>query len=101
MGYDPKTNTMDWRDEATWLAISLASGLLLAAIFYYVARFPEARSLVLGIICVAGFYVLSILVRIQNHRGRILIGRAAIKERYAKFLFPVLAFAIGAAILFA
>jgi hypothetical protein len=45
------------------------------------------------------FYILSILVRIQNHRGQALTGRPAFNEAKLKLVFPVLGFAIGVALL--
>ena len=99
MSYDPKTNIMDWWDEATWLAISIASGLLLAVVFLQSEKFGGASPLVLTPICMASFYVLSILTRIQNQRGRIHTAKAAIGERHLKIIFPIVGFGIGIAIL--
>jgi hypothetical protein len=99
MSYDPKTDKMDWRDEATWIAISCASGLLLAVAFLRSGRFTAASPFVLVSICMAGFYVLSILIRIQNQRGRIHTGKALVDERYLKFIFPIAGFGLGVAIL--
>jgi len=42
MSYDEKTDRMDWKDEFDWIGISLISGLLLAFIFFYFERFPDA-----------------------------------------------------------
>ena len=99
MAYDPTTNSIDWRDEATWLAISIASGLLLAVLFLNSEKFAGASPLVLTPISMAGFYFLSILIRIQNQRGRIHTAKATIDDRYLKLVFPIVGFGIGIAIL--
>jgi hypothetical protein len=39
-------------------------------------------------------------MRIQNHRGKILTAKTAINEKYIKYLFPLIGFGIGLAILF-
>ena len=43
-------------------------------------------------VCSLGFYVLSILGRIQNHRGRILTSKTAVPEHVLKYVFPVVGF---------
>ena len=100
MSYDEKTDRMDWKDEFDWIGISLISGLLLAFIFFYFDRFPDASHITVIAICCAGFYLLSILIRIQNHRGKLLTGETAANEKKLKFIFPVLGFALGLALIF-
>lgn len=89
---------MDWKDECSWLAISLISGLLLSSLFIIFDRFPATSNGMIFIICCAGFYLLSILMRIQNHRGMPLTGKTGVKEQYLKYVFPILGFGIGLAI---
>ena len=87
MSYDENTNRMNWRDEISWLLVSVASGLLLSLLFIYFGRFHRANFVVSTAICCIGFYFLTILLRAQNHRGKPLTGRTAIKEQYIKNAF--------------
>ena len=91
---------MDWQDEFTWMLISIVSGLLLSFLFYFYQKFPNVNILTICIICSIAFYVLSILVRAQNHRGKVLTGKTGFDEKKLKYIFPVLGFAIGIALLF-
>jgi len=100
MSYDEKTNRINWRDETGWLLISIISGLLLSFLFMYFDRFPKANGIAIIAFCCVGFYVLSILLRAQNHRGKSQTGKTAIKEQYIKYIFPLLGFVIGFAIIF-
>ena len=100
MGYDENTDRMNWKDELSWLAISIGSGLLLSFLFIYFDKYPEVNNIVTYAICCIGFYLLSILVRAQNHRGKSLTGKTGIKEKYLKYIFPLLGFGIGLAVLF-
>ena len=100
MSYDEKTDQMNWKDEIVWFGISFLSGTVLSLLFLFFDKFPEANKITIFIICTVGFYILSILVRIQNHRGKILSGKTGIKEKYLKFIFPVLGFVIGVAVIF-
>ena len=100
MSYDEKTNRINWRDETGWLLISIISGLLLSFLFMYFDRFPKANGIAIIAFCCVGFYFLSILLRAQNHRGKSLTGKTAIKEQYIKYIFPLLGFGIGFAIIF-
>lgn len=100
MSYDAQTDRMNWKDECSWLAISFVSGLLLSSLFIFFDRFPATNNMVILAICCAGFYLLSILMRIQNHRGKPLTGKTGVKEQYLKFVFPILGFGIGLAIHF-
>ena len=84
MGYDEKTDKIDWKDEYVWAAISVISGLVLSFITIYFNRFPTANHAAVISFCCLGFYVLSILVRIQNHRGKILTAKTAVREIYLK-----------------
>jgi hypothetical protein len=100
VSYDEETDRMNWKDESSWLVISFVSGLMLSFLFIYFDRFPEANNILIYAICWAGFYFLSILVRIQNHRGKPLTGENIVKAKYLKYIFPLLGFGIGFAILF-
>jgi len=100
MGYDDKTDKMDWKDETAWMLISFISGVFLSLIFIYFNRFPEANHVSVILICCIGFYVLSILIRVQNHRGKVLTGKTATNEKILKFIFPILGFGFGMALLF-
>ena len=100
MSYDDKTGRIDWKDEFSWIVISLISGLLLSFTYSHFRRFPGTSHIVVMAICCFAFYILSILVRIQNHRGKALTGKTAFNEKYLKLVFPILGFAIGLAILF-
>lgn len=100
MSYDDKTDRMNWNDEIIWFGISCISGILLSALFLVFEKFPNASTFTLFASCVFGFYILSILVRIQNHRGKILSGKTGICEKYLKFAFPLFGFVIGLAIIF-
>jgi len=99
MSFNEKTDQMDWRDEFVWLLISIGSGVLLSFIYFHFQRFPDANNLVIILICCIAFYVLSIIIRIQNHRGQALTGKPAFDEKKLKFFFPVVGFAIGLAVL--
>jgi hypothetical protein len=99
VGYDEKTDRMNWNDEFSWLVISFTSGLLLSFLFIYFDRFPEAANIAIYAICCVGFYLLSILVRIHNHRGKLLSGKTGVKEIYLKYIVPLIGFGIGFAIL--
>lgn len=98
MGYDEKTDRMNWGDEFGWFGISFFSGIVLSILFLFFDRFPKANIIVLFFICIFGFYLLSILFRVQNHRGKILSGKTGIKEKNIKVVFPILGFAIGLAL---
>ena len=100
MSYDDNTGKMDWKDESIWMLISLISGAFLSFIFIHFNRFQNAYSPAVFSLCCIGFYVLSILMRIQNHRGKILTAKTAINEKYIKYLFPLIGFGIGLALLF-
>ena len=99
MSFDVNTDRMDWKDESSWMGIALVSGILLAALFLYVDRFPGAGALVVALCCSLGFYLLSILLRIQNHRGELWLGRTIHKESRLKIAFPLVGFAFGLALL--
>ena len=100
MSYDEKTDKMDWKDEYTWMVISLISGVLLSFLFFYFDKFPTSSPAVVISVCCFSFYILGILVRIQNHRGKVLTGKRALNERILKFVFPVLGFGIALLIFF-
>ena len=100
MSFDDRTFNINWKDEFSWIVISLVSGILLSFVFAYYDRFPLANHIVVASICCIGFYLLSILIRAQNHRGKTLTGKTGFNEVYLKFVFPVLGFAIGFALIF-
>ena len=99
MSFNEKTGQMNWKDEFVWILISIGSGIILSFIYFHFQRFADANNYAVVFICCIAFYVLSILVRIQNHRGQALTGRPAFDEVKLKFVFPVLGFAIGFALL--
>ena len=100
MSYDEKTDKMNWKDEFSWIAISAVSGIVLSLIFMYVNRFPNAHLVTVISGCCIGFYILSILIRIQNHRGKVLTGKTGTNEKTLKFVFPLLGFGLGLALIF-
>ena len=100
MGYDEKVDRMNWKDEMGWIVISVVSGVLLSVLFLYFDTFPELNSILLVVLCGIGFYVLSILMRVQNLRGKPIAGSERVKARYVKYIFPLVGFGIGAAIVF-
>ena len=100
MSYDEKADKMDWKDEFTWMVLSLISGVLLSFIFFYFDKFSKINPLAVVSVCCIGFYILSILIRIQNHRGKVLTVKRAINEKISKFIFPVLGFGIALLLFF-
>jgi hypothetical protein len=92
MSYDERTGKIDWRDEQSWAAISICSGLALALIYLFTGHFAGTSGVAVVFVCSLGFYVLSILGRIQNHRGRILTSKTAVPEHVLKYVFPVMGF---------
>lgn len=100
MSYDEKTDKMDWKDEYTWMVLSLISGVLLSFLFFYFDKLPNSSPVAVISICCISFYILSILVRIQNHRGKVLTGKRVLNEEILKFVFPVLGFGIALLIFF-
>ena len=99
MSYDINTDRMDWKDESSWIGIALVSGLLLSLLFSYFDRFPDSSPLVVALCSCVGFYVLSILLRLQNHRGEFWLGKPIHKEKRLKFVFPAVGFVFGLALL--
>jgi hypothetical protein len=100
MADDGDSDKVDWKDEGAWAAIAVISGVLLAVLFLYFDRFPEAGSVVVVLLSCLGFYLLSILLRLQNYRGEFWLGRTIHKESRMKVIFPVVGFAFGFALLF-
>jgi hypothetical protein len=100
MGYDEKTDKIDWKDEYSWIVISAISGIVLSFLFVYCNKFPNSNVVTIISVCCIGFYILSILVRIQNHRGRIMTGKTGSNEKILKFVFPILGFGLGLALIF-
>lgn len=99
MSFDEKTDRMDWKDEASWMAIASISGIILWLIFLYYERFPDNNQLTILFLSVASFYLLSILVRIQNHRGKLWTGKTGWPEKKLKWVFPIMGFLVGLALL--
>ena len=100
MGYDEKADKIDWKDEYVWVVISLLSGITLSLLFIFFDRFPETNHVaVISITCIV-FYIFGILLRIQNHRGKILTAKTAVNEKYLKYIFAIAGFGIGLALLF-
>jgi len=89
MSFNENTDQMDWKDESVWMLISVASGLLLSYLFIYYQRFPDVNNLTIVVICCIALYVFSILVRIQNHRGKAITGKPGFDEKTLKYFFPV------------
>lgn len=100
MSYNEKTDKMDWKDEYSWMAISVISGIVLSFIFIYFNRFPNSNLVTVISVCCIGFYILSILIRIQNHRGKTLTGKTGSNEKILKFVFSLLGFGFGLALIF-
>ena len=100
MSYNESADRMNWKDEFGWITISILSGLLLSVLFVYFDKYPDASIILIAVICCVSFYLLSILVRIQNHRGKPLTGKTGINEKYLKYIFPLLGFGIGLAVTF-
>jgi hypothetical protein len=99
MSYDVKADKMDWKDEYSWIVISIISGIVLSILFFHFDRFPGSSPITVAVLSCLGFYILSILLRIQNQRGRVLTGKSGLKEKIIKYIFPILGFAIGMAII--
>ena len=100
MSYDDKTDKMNWKNEYSWMASSLILGIFISTLFLYFKRFPNCHhALVIFLSCI-GIYILSILIRIQNHRGKILTGKTGTNEKILKFIFPVFGIGLGIALLF-
>ena len=95
MSYDEKANKVDWKDECSWMVISVISGIVLSVIFLIFDRFPDVRFGFLIIACCIGFYGISILLRIQNHRGKPLTGKTGTNTIRIKVVFPILGFILG------
>ena len=99
MSFDTKTDQMNWKDEFSWMGICSASGLIMTLFFAAFDRFPGASLAVVALSSCLGFYLLSILLRLQNHRGEFWLGRTILKERRLKFIVPVVGFLFGLALL--
>lgn len=99
MSFDEQSGRMNWKDEYAWILISIVSGSVLSLLFIYFKRFPGAKNMTVVFICCIAFYVLSILLRIQNYRGKIMTGKTAIDEGMLKFVFPVPGFILGIALM--
>jgi hypothetical protein len=99
MSYDDKTGEMDWKDESNWMLISLISEAVLSFIFIHFNKFQNAGATAVFSLCSISLYVLSILLRIKNHIGKILTSKTAISEKYIKYIFPLIGFGLGLAIL--
>lgn len=82
-----------------WGLISQLCGLLLALLYLYFNTFPQLGRAAMLFCCSGGFYLLSIVVRIFNHKGQALSGKPTFDESRLKYLFPPLGFLIGIALL--
>ena len=100
MSHDEKTDKMDWKDEYRWMVISAISGTVLSFLFVYFNRFPNLSLATVFSVCCVGFYLLCIIIRVQNHRGKVLTGKTGANENILKFVFPIFGFGLGLALLF-
>ena len=100
MSYDVKSDKMDWKDEYSWMVISIISGIVLSILFIHFDKFHGSSPITVVVLSCLGFYILSILLRIQNQRGRVLTGKPASAEKIIKYIFPILGFVFGIAIIF-
>ena len=75
MSHDEKTDKMDWKNEYRWMIISAISGAVLSFLFVYFNRFPNLNPATVFSVCCVGFYILGILIRLQNHRGKVVTGK--------------------------
>ncbi|MDY6856805.1 MAG: hypothetical protein SWO11_19285 [Thermodesulfobacteriota bacterium] len=100
MSYNENTDKIDWKDEFAWILISIVSGLILSFLFYYYQKFPSVNKLAITFFSCLAFYVLSILLRVQNQRGKVLTGKPGFDEKILKYVFPILGFAIGIALIY-
>jgi len=85
-----------WRNEQSWIVISLISGILISALFIMFNQFPGASEFLLVVASTISFYILSIILRLHNARGKAQSGKPGLSELDLKVGFPVLGF--GAAI---
>ena len=100
MSYDVKSDKMDWKDEYSWMVLSIISGVALSILFIHFDKFHGSSPITVVVLSCLGFYILSILLRIQNQRGRVLTGKPASAEKIIKHIFPILGFVFGIAIIF-
>ena len=100
MRYVEKTDKIDWKGEWSWLAVSLISGIIMSLMFIYYNRFPGVSLAFIIICCCVGVHLLSILIRAQNHRGKVLSGKTGFNEKYLKYSLPFLAIGIGLLFIF-
>ena len=87
MRFNEKIGHMDWRDEYSWILISISCGVLPSLLYIRYQRFSDVSNLIVVSVCCIAFYCLSILLRIQNHRGRIISGKLAFEEKKLKLFF--------------
>jgi len=99
MSFDERTDQMNWKDEFVWIGISGVSGLVQWLLFIYFEKFEDVSHITLLSLSILCFYILSILLRIQNYRGKFRTGKTAFPEKNLKWAFPVLGFLIGIALL--
>ena len=99
MSFDEKTDQMNWKDEFFWMGISGASGLVQWFLFVFFEKFDDVSHITLLSLSTLCFYILSILLRIQNYRGKFRTGKTAFPEKNLKWIFPVPGFLIGIALL--
>lgn len=66
---------------------------------FHLDRFPVANPIITVSLSCFGFYLPSISLRIQNQRGRALTGKSLSKGGIIKFIFPVIGFVLGIALI--
>ena len=100
MSYNEKTDKIEWKGEWSWFAVSLISGIIMSLMFVYYKRFPGVSLAFIIICCCVGIYLLSILIRAQNHRGKNILGKTGFNEKYLKYSLPFLSIGIGLLFIF-
>ena len=99
MSFDETSDRMNWKDELSWMAMAGLSGLLQWLLFRHFGTFASANQIMVLAVTLLAFYLLGVLVRIQNVRGRVLTGRKAFPERILIWVYPVPGFLIGLALI--
>lgn len=88
-----------WKNEQSWIVISLISGILISALFVMFNRFPGTSELLLVAASTMTFYILSIVLRVHNAKGKAQSGKPGLTELDLKVGFPVLGFGAGICLL--
>ena len=84
-----------WKKEQSWMVISLISGILISALFVMFDQFPGLSEFLLVVASTMSFYILSIILRLDNARGKARSGKPGLTELDLKVGFPVLGFGVG------